>query len=41
MINWWTNKGYKMDGSDISINFKDADKLKNDIVSFFKIYNPE
>ena len=41
MINWWTNKGYKMDGSDISINFKDSDKLKNDINSFFKIYRPE
>ena len=41
MINWWTNKGYKMDGSDISINFKDSDKLKNDINLFFKIYRPE
>ena len=41
MINWWTNKGYKMVGSDISINFKDSDKLKNDINSFFKIYRPE
>ncbi len=41
MINWWKNKGYQIDESDISINFKDADKLKNDIVSFFKIYNPE
>jgi hypothetical protein len=41
MHNWWINKGYKTDGrSDISINFKDADKLRNDIESFFKIYPP-
>ena len=41
MINWWKSRGYQIDRSEISINFKDADKLRNDIESFFKIYQPE
>jgi hypothetical protein len=40
MHNWWKNKGYVTDGSDVSINFKDVGKLKNDIESFFKVYPP-
>jgi hypothetical protein len=42
MINWWKSRGYQIDNrSEISINFKDANKLRNDIDSFFKIYPPE
>jgi len=42
MINWWKSRGYQIDNrSEISINFKDANKLRNDIESFFKIYQPE
>ena len=41
MHKWWSQKGYKTNGNDITINFKDADKLKTDIESFFKVYRPE
>ncbi len=42
MINWWKSRGYQIDNrSEISINFKDANNLRNDIESFFKIYPPE
>lgn len=42
MINWWKSRGYQIDNrSEISINFKDANNLRNDIDSFFKIYPPE
>jgi hypothetical protein len=41
MHNWWKKRGYMTNGDDISINFKDADKLKNDLESFFKIYPPQ
>jgi hypothetical protein len=42
MINWWKSRGYQIDNrSEISINFKDANKLRNDIESFFKMYQPE
>ena len=41
MHNWWKKRGYVTNGSDISISFKDAEKLRNDIESFFKLYPPE
>jgi hypothetical protein len=42
MINWWKSRGYQIDNrSEISINFKDANKLRNDIESFFKMYQPK
>jgi len=43
MYDWWSKKGYgaNLRLKEISINFKDADKLKNDIESFFKIYPPQ
>jgi hypothetical protein len=41
MHNWWKKRGYTTNGDDISINFKDADKLRNDIESFFKMYPPQ
>lgn len=41
MINWWKSRGYQIDRFEISINFKDANNLRNDIKSFFKIYPPE
>jgi hypothetical protein len=41
MHKWWERRGYKTNGSDISINFNESDKLKTDIESFFKIYPPE
>jgi hypothetical protein len=41
MHKWWERRGYKTNGFDITINFKDSDKLRNDIESFFKIYHPE
>jgi hypothetical protein len=41
MHNWWKKRGYTINGEDISINFKDADKLRNDIESFFKVFPPQ
>ena len=41
MHNWWKKRGYVTDGNIISINFKDADTLKNDIKAFFKLYPPQ
>jgi len=41
MINWWKKRGYKDYYGSILISFKDADKLRNDLESFFKIYPPE
>ena len=41
MHNWWKNKGYETNGNEITINFKDSDKLKKDIEEFFKSYPPE
>jgi len=41
MHKWWKKRGYETDGSQISISFKDADKLRNDIESFFKLYPPQ
>ena len=40
---WWNNKGYSSDINKgiVSVSFKDGDKLKNDIVEFFKVYPPE
>ena len=40
MHNWWKNKGYIINRDEISINFKDADKLRNDIEEFFTKYPP-
>ena len=40
MHNWWKKRGYVTDGDEISINFKDADKLRNDIEEFFTKYPP-
>ena len=41
MHKWWSQKGYKTDGQNVMINFKDANKLRTDIESFFKVYRPE
>ena len=41
MHNWWKKRGYSTNGDEISISFKDADKLRNDIESFFKLYPPQ
>jgi hypothetical protein len=41
MHNWWKKRGYVTNGDDISINFKEADKLRNDIEQFFKLYPPQ
>jgi hypothetical protein len=41
MHNWWKKRGYATDGKDVSINFKDADKLRMDIEAFFKVYPPQ
>ena len=41
MHNWWKKMGYTTNGGEISISFKDADKLKNDIETFFKLYPPQ
>lgn len=41
MHNWWKKRGYTTDGNEVSINFKDADKLRADIEAFFKAYPPE
>lgn len=41
MHNWWIKNGYPEWGSTaIQIKFSDADKLKSDIESFFKMYPP-
>ena len=40
MHKWWKQKGYQTDGNEISIRFDDADRLKSDILSFFKSYPP-
>jgi hypothetical protein len=40
MHNWWKKNGYSTNGTSIQIKFSDADKLKSDIESFFKIYPP-
>jgi hypothetical protein len=31
MHNWWKIRGYETNGEDLSINLKDADKIRNDI----------
>jgi len=41
MHNWWKKRGYVTDGGKISISFKNADTLKNDIKSFFELYPPQ
>jgi hypothetical protein len=41
MHNWWKKRGYETNGFDIKINFKDSDKLRTDIESFFKLYPPQ
>ncbi len=41
MHNWWKKRGYATNGDDISINFKDADKLRNDLELFFKVFPPQ
>lgn len=41
MHNWWKKRGYVTDGTDISISYKDANKLRNDIESFFGLYPPQ
>lgn len=40
MYQWWRDRGYGVDYDMVSIKFKDADKLKNDIEEFFKVYPP-
>lgn len=40
MHNWWKKNGYSTNGTNVQIKFSDADKLKSDIESFFKIYPP-
>lgn len=40
MHKWWKQKGYQTDGNEISIRFDDVDRLKSDILSFFKSYPP-
>jgi hypothetical protein len=41
MYKWWISKGYKKGyGKEILINYKDADKLKSDMESFFKVFPP-
>jgi len=37
---WWKKQGYSTDGNTVSIQYKDADKLKNDLMSFFKVFPP-
>jgi hypothetical protein len=41
MHNWWKKRGYSTNGYDVSINFKDADKLRNDLELFFKVFPPQ
>lgn len=41
MHNWWKKRGYVTDGTDISISYKDSNKLRNDIESFFGLYPPQ
>lgn len=41
MHNWWKKRGYSTNGSDISISFNDADKLRGDLETFFKMYPPQ
>jgi hypothetical protein len=40
MHKWWKQKGYQTDGNEVSIKFNDVDRLKSDILSFFKSYPP-
>jgi len=40
MRNWWKNKGYVINYGDVLVDFNNADKLRNDIEEFFKLYPP-
>jgi hypothetical protein len=37
---WWKKKGYETNEASVSIKFKDVDKLRNDLISFFNAYPP-
>lgn len=40
MHKWWKSKGYETNGDDVSIKFKEADRLFRDLEEFFTKYPP-
>lgn len=41
MYNWWAKKGYTVKYDNVLVDFNNADKLRNDIEEFFKLYPPQ
>ena len=41
MLKWWNKRGYKTEYDYIYFDFAQANKLKSDLDSFFKIYPPQ
>jgi hypothetical protein len=41
LLNWWANKGYRIGRGEVLINFDDTEKIKQDLVEFFKKFPPQ